>query len=214
MAIVMGQDQARSEGTRWRRWWALVRHALGPGDEASPAQRARFEELFTRYQGPLLEFLYGMTHDREWAADLAQETALHAFTATRDLASITYPQAWLYRIATNVALNALQRRQRFGWLSLNQMREDERGRSNSPLFPELWTEDIAASIAERDAVWRVLVELPPRWRAVLLLQTVAEFSVREIATQLRLSEANVRKMLFRAKERYRTLHAQFEGGQS
>ena len=65
-------------------------------------------------------------------------------------------------------------------------------------------------MAERDAVWETLAELPPRWRSVLLLQATAGFEVREIATQLGLSEGNVRKILFRAKVRFRALHAQHE----
>jgi RNA polymerase sigma factor (sigma-70 family) len=71
--------------------------------------------------------------------------------------------------------------------------------------------DLAADVAERDAVWTVLAELPPRWRAVLLLQTVAGFEVREVASLLQLSEANVRKSLFRAKERFRTLYHSLDG---
>ncbi len=195
-------------------WRSLYRRPQSAPDQseqpATPAQRAQIEQLFARYHLPLLEFLYGMTHDREWAADLAQETFLRAYTSERAATVIAHPQAWLYRIATNVALTALQRRRRFGWVSLNQA---EMTTEQLPLrLPELRVEDIAATIAERDAVWRVLVELPPRWRAVLLLQTVADFSVREIADELQLTEVHVRKLLFLAKERYRALHAQFEGG--
>ena len=70
--------------------------------------------------------------------------------------------------------------------------------------------DPGVSVAERDAVWTVLAELPPRWRAILLLQTTAGFEVRETAALLRLSEANVRKVLFRAKERFRTLYQEMD----
>src|SRR5262249_20624817 len=64
------------------------------------AERAQFEDLFARFHLPLLDFLYGMTRDREVAADLAQETFLRAYAARSSLDSIAYPQAWLYRIAT------------------------------------------------------------------------------------------------------------------
>jgi DNA-directed RNA polymerase specialized sigma24 family protein len=65
-------------------------------------------------------------------------------------------------------------------------------------------------VAERDAIWTVLAELPPRWRAVLLLQTTAGFEVWEIAALLQRSEANVRKCLFRAKERFRALYRRLD----
>lgn len=184
------------------------------GPLASQARRDAFSELFACYSAPLVDYLYGMTHEREWAADLAQETFAHAMAATSDLATITHPRAWLYRIATNLALTALGRRRRFRWLPLSYVEpessaESSGGQSALPA-PDLPYADLADTVAERDAVWGVLAELPPRWRAVLLLQTAAGFEVAEIAVQLHLTEANTRKILFRAKERFRALHAQAE----
>lgn len=178
------------------------------------ARQIAFERLVARYQAPLLDFLYGMTRDREWAADLVQETFLKAYSAAPDPDAIAYPQAWLYRIATNAAINALRHRNRFAWLPLARLEPDAGADSSDrwrlPPLASLPYEDVAASVAERDAVWSVLAELPPRWRAVLLLQTTAGFSTAEIADQLGLTEANVRKLLFRAKERYRAIHARLE----
>jgi RNA polymerase sigma-70 factor (ECF subfamily) len=182
---------------------------------ANQPAHAQFERLFARYQAPLLDYLYGMTRDREWAADLAQETFLRAFASSPQAAEIAYPQAWLYRIATNLALSALRRRRRFGWLALSAL-EPEPGTASAaawrgPLAAAPGhADDMAATLAERDSVWQVLAELPPRWRAVLLLQTTAGFSTREIAAQLHLSAANVRKLVFRAKERFRAVHARIE----
>lgn len=202
------------------RWLALGR----AGETSSSRRPARttqadarqvvFEQWFAQYRLPLLDYLYGMTRDREWAADLVQETFLHAYGAAGEPDAIASPRAWLYRIATNTALSALRRRRRFTWLPLTVV-EPEAGVSSSdrwtrPELPDLPGQDVAASVAERDAVWKTLAELPPRWRSVLLLQTTGGFEIREIATQLRLSEANVRKIIFRAKERFRTLHAQHE----
>jgi RNA polymerase sigma factor (sigma-70 family) len=67
-------------------------------------------------------------------------------------------------------------------------------------------DDLAASVVERDAIWATLAALPPRQQAALLLQTSAGFAPREIAALLALSETNVRKILFRAKERFRALY--------
>lgn len=173
------------------------------------AHRTQFAHWFAQFQVPLLEFLYGMTHDREWAADLVQETFLKAYQSARALSSITYPQAWLYRIATNTAISALRRHRQFDWMPFEASEEA----TLLTLLPlPVWPmEDFTTRVAERDAVWQILAELPIRWRAILLLQTVAEMSVRDIATQMQISEANARKTLFRAKERFRELHRQREG---
>ena len=207
------------------RWHAplVALLAMGQGGEMSTSaphlasasvRHAQFEQWFAQYRLPLLDYLYGMTRDREWAADLVQETFLNAYAATEASTTIANPRAWFYRIATNTALTALKRRKRFTWLPLPAS-ESSPGTSSSdrwtrPEPPDFAGQDIAADVAERDAVWKTLAELPPRWRSVLLLQATAGFEVREIATQLGLSEANVRKILFRAKERFRALHAQYE----
>jgi RNA polymerase sigma-70 factor (ECF subfamily) len=221
--LVMRQARRQCAGRvsvtpRWRMLaWLGVRHALstppdGAGTALSARRTAQVEQWFTRYQPTLLNYLYGMTRDREWAADLVQETFLRVYSA-RDLSAIQKPQAWLYRVATNLAITALRRRHRFGWLSLSHFEarpEDEDKGWARPEVELIAADDLAATVAEREAIWSVLAELPPRWRAVLLLQTTAGFEVSEIAAQLQLSEANVRKILFRAKERFRTLHARLD----
>jgi RNA polymerase sigma-70 factor (ECF subfamily) len=220
---------ARGALRLWR-WSAGLFAALADDDqphEAAPAPHARdaldaaFAALFARYQPPLLDFLYGMTRDREATADLVQDTFLKAYASGQDLADLQNPRAWLYRIATNVALNALRRKRLLRWIPLDLVAnlghvEPEVLASSAdppplPAWPQLPPcEDIAAGIAEREAVWQVLAELPGRWRAVLLLQTTGGFSVGEIAAQLGLSEANVRKLLYRAKERFRVVQARLD----
>ena len=212
----------RSPLVRWRAQLAPLL-AMGQGGEISgsppqlasaSARHAQFEQWFAQYRLPLLDYLYGMTRDREWAADLVQETFLNAYAAGAAPAALANPRAWFYRIATNTTLTALRRRKRFTWLPLAETAPSPGASSSDrwmrPELPDISGPDFAADVAERDAVWKTLAELPPRWRSVLLLQATAGFAVREIATQLGLSEANVRKILFRAKERFRALHTQYE----
>jgi RNA polymerase sigma-70 factor, ECF subfamily len=178
------------------------------------ARQAAFEHLFRRHSESLFEYLCGMTRDRELASDLVQDTFVRAYAARVDVAAVAYPQAWLFRIATNLALTATKRRGHFDWVSLETV-EPQPGPGNSDQWrvpPELLrrSHDLAATVVERDAVWQVLAELPPRWRAALLLQTAGGQSVADIASLLGLSQANVRKVLFRAKERFRSTYRQLE----
>jgi RNA polymerase sigma-70 factor (ECF subfamily) len=205
----------------WRGWLATLRAQQPEPDAAATRTDAArecssFVDLFTRYHLALIDYLYGMTRDRELAADLAQDAFTRAYAAAPELAGIAQPRAWLYRIATNVALNARQRQRRFAWLPLSRI-EPEAGMETGAEAGEAWSalppvailqskNDPGVSVAERDAVWTVLAELPPRWRAILLLQATAGFEVREIAALLHLSESNVRVCHFRAKERFRALY--------
>lgn len=157
-----------------------------------------------------------MTRDRELAADLAQDTFVRAWAAARDLSGIAQPRAWLYRIATHVALDAVRHRRYIEWLPLGRVEPEAGGQATEvwatlpPVALPLVGGDLANGVAERDTIWTVLAELPPRWRAVLLLQVAAGFEPREIAALLHLSAANVRKCIFRARERFRALYRQTE----
>jgi RNA polymerase sigma-70 factor, ECF subfamily len=196
---------------------------IGKSRLHSQAEQAAFEQLFARYRRPLLDYLYGMTRDRALAEDLVQETFLRAYAAQTKLPSVTHPQAWLYRIATNVALDTSRRQRHFNWLPLHRVEPEvgphATGSWSDPVPQPIQQDDFVVSIAERDCVWRVLAELPTSWRAVLLLQTIAGFGVRDIGALLHLEEGNVRKILFRAKERFRAIYtaqdsSEAEGGQS
>jgi RNA polymerase sigma-70 factor (ECF subfamily) len=163
-----------------------------------------------------------MVHgDRELAADLVQETFLRAYRAQVALTEVDHPHSWLFRIATNLVLTT-RRRRMISWLSLDMVEAPSGAdSSNQWRIPRVVLDhapDIALLVSERDAIARVLTELPPQWRAVLLLQTTGGFTAREIAVLLHLSEANTRKILFRAKERFRAsyltleAHSQQQGG--
>src|SRR5271169_5115990 len=69
------------------------------GDEAS------FELLLQRYRTPLVNFLYRMVRNREQAEDLAQEVFLRVYRAREDYVPSAKFTTWLFRIATNLALN-------------------------------------------------------------------------------------------------------------
>jgi RNA polymerase sigma factor (sigma-70 family) len=122
----------------WRRWlplrFLMARQTDKPGESEAKTPSATdvdaFYELFARYQKPIADFLYRMTHDRDWAADLTQDTFLKAYAHLEDLKTITNVRAWLYRIAANTASNALRHQRRFAWVSLTEMRTGDSSSSS------------------------------------------------------------------------------------
>jgi RNA polymerase sigma-70 factor (ECF subfamily) len=72
------------------------------GDEAS------FELLLQRYRTPLVNFLHRMVRDAALAEDLAQEVFLRVYCARRRYEPGAKFTTWLFRIATNLALNAIR----------------------------------------------------------------------------------------------------------
>src|SRR6201993_1564167 len=72
------------------------------GDEQS------FELLLHRYRSPLVNFLYRMFRNREQAEDLAQEVFLRVYRAREEYVPSAKFTTWLFRIATNLALNSVR----------------------------------------------------------------------------------------------------------
>jgi RNA polymerase sigma-70 factor (ECF subfamily) len=182
-----------------------------PGDaiadvEARSARYARHEpealvaDLFEQYQAPVFAYLYRLVGDREWAHDLSQEAFLQLFRARHRLPEVENQRAWVYRIATNLALNALKRSRRFAWLPWRQV-DDLRVHGSDP----------AEQVDEQTSLERALAELPADYRAPLLLYSRYGFSVREVARALDVSEGAVKTRLFRAREMFRQAYERGDG---
>lgn len=153
-------------------------------------------ELFERFHRNILVYLYGLVHEAQWAQDLTQETFLRVLRARSSLPEVTNPRAWLYRVATNVALNALKRRRRLTWLPLQASDREPAPGSG-----------LAERVGERSALEDALASLPPGYRAALLLHKRDGLSTSEVAAVLGLTEAAARKRIYRAIEMLRRAYS-------
>jgi RNA polymerase sigma-70 factor (ECF subfamily) len=159
------------------------------------------------YRGELVAYCYRMFGSFQDAEDLVQETMLRAWRA-RDRydparASV---RTWLYRIATNVCLTALDGRARRPLPSgLGAASHDP----EAPLTPALdipWLQpfpdarvEIEARADIRLALVAAMQALPARQRAVLVLREVLEFSAAEVATLLETTVPAINSALQRAR---------------
>jgi RNA polymerase sigma-70 factor (ECF subfamily) len=156
--------------------------------------------------------MLGSFHDAE---DLVQETMLRAWKAQdRYDSTRASVRTWLYRIATNVCLSALEGRSRRTLASL--LGPPSLDPSGAPLIPALdipWLQpfpdarfDTAVRTDLRLALVAAMQVLPPRQRAVLILREVLEFSAAEVAMQLETTVAAVNSSLQRARAAVAAVH--------
>ena len=159
------------------------------------------------YRGELVAYCYRMLGSFHEAEDLVQETMLRAWKAReRYDASRASVRTWLYRIATNVCLTALQGRARRALPSGLGAPSEDPGAPLTPAFDIPWLQpfpdsryDVDVRADLRLALVAALQVLPARQRAVLVLREVLEFSAAEVAEQLGTTVAAVNSSLQRAR---------------
>jgi RNA polymerase sigma-70 factor (ECF subfamily) len=148
--------------------------------------------------------MLGSFHEAE---DLAQETMLRAWKARdRYDAARASVRTWLYRIAANACLSALQGRARRPLPSGLGAPSEDPAAPLTPAFDVPWLQpfpdarfDIGVRADLRLALVAAMQVLPPRQRAVLVLREVLEFSAAEVAGQLGTTVAAVNSALQRAR---------------
>lgn len=179
----------------------------GPGG----GQDAAFDAFFAQYERPLYGYLRRMLPSHDAALDVAQEAFFRAWQRFDVIGGYDRPQAWLFRVATNLALDVLRRRQPIE-LSRIFGGHDDPASDDIPtadFLPALMDpSDMERSLAERDVVNRLLRRLPERQRAVILLWAAHGLTTSEIAEVFDTTDVNVRQMLSRGRARFRELYEQ------
>ncbi len=177
--------------------------AFREGDESA------FDELFRRWAGPLLRYIERMLRDAASAEELVQETFLRVYRARDRYEPEARFSTWLYRIATNLALNEL-RRPRHRHVHKSADGDPESG----PLPLESGgarVDDVVHARRVSHEVEEQLGALPDRQRIALWLTAVEGFSYAEVARSLDTSEKSVKALVHRARS---ALASKLSGGAS
>jgi RNA polymerase sigma-70 factor (ECF subfamily) len=172
------------------------------GDERS------FELLLQRYRTPLVNFLYRMVRAREEAEDLAQEVFLRVYRARKDYVPSAKFTTWLFRIATNLALNSVRdnRYQRMevsldAPVTVDAEDGDEKAMDIAEKHPNI--EQYLVEEARKKMIRHAIDKLPEKQRAAVLLHKYQELDYGDIAKILECSESALKSLLFRAYETLR-----------
>ena len=174
--------------------------AARPGARRGAAPDAAYEAFIREHQHAILNYLWRMTGDEQNAYDLAQEVFVRAWRHFGKLRGYERPRAWLFRVATNLALTSLAGRQS-ELTSVDALAVGQEPAMSDPAW----------RVAERDHLRIALDGLSPQRRAALTLREVYGLSCAEVARALGISDAAARMTLSRAREQFRGLYLR-EGG--
>jgi RNA polymerase sigma factor (sigma-70 family) len=159
------------------------------GARYRPGNKSDFDELYRETYQRIFATLVMILKDRAGAEDATQDAFLRAFRAWSKWKQDAPAEAWVHRIALNVAFSQRRREQlrEVGKLVLRLGRPEDPDPTEG-LHPELWRE---------------LRALPPKQAAAIVLRHLHGYSNREIALTLGIPEATVASRLAAAKARLR-----------
>lgn len=161
--------------------------------------REAFGLLVHRYRKPLINFIYRFTTNPAESEDLAQEVFVRAFQSAAKYEPKAAFSTWLYRIATNVALNYLRDHKPQLSRSLDSDVEGEAGVSRFEIRDKGALVD--DQLLEREKAIHIreaLASLPENQRLAVVLTKYQELSLRDAGEILNCSETAVKSLIFRA----------------
>jgi len=161
--------------------------------------REAFGFLVHRYRKPLINFIYRFTTNPGESEDLTQEVFVRAYQSAAKYEPKAAFSTWLYRIATNVALNYLRDHKPHLSRSLDSDLDGDEA------APRLEIRDRAAladeRLMERERglhIRRALASLPENQRLAVVLTKYQELSLKDAGEILNCSETAVKSLIFRA----------------
>ncbi len=190
----------------------LIQRVLAGRPDASDAPGAPdpYEALVRRYEAKVRRLCVSMLSDPAEADDAAQEIFLKAYRSLNRFRGAASFSTWLYRIAANHCRDCLRARAREATESWDALIEQQGDRIErllsappSPAGPD--------TIGEADLVRRVLAQLSPDYRLILVLREVEGLSYEELADTLHCSLDAIRGRLSRAREDFEQRFRHFLG---
>lgn len=168
-----------------------------------------FDYLVEKYRRPMVNFMYRMAHNAAAAEDLAQEVFLRVYRSRESYEASAKFTTWLYRIATNLAVNHARdtRHERpENTVSLDEPDEDT-GLTLDVPDGSMSAEEMILRRERMAAIRQKVQALPERQKMAVVMHKYQHMDYRQIADVLKLSESATKSLLFRA---YETLRVQLK----
>ncbi len=173
-----------------------------------------FSYLVQKYRRPIIGFMYRLCHNPAAAEELAQEVFLRVYRSRATYEPSAKFSTWLYRIATNLAVNHAR--------DTRHERPEKTVRLDEPdqetgITPDLADDSLSAEeqIMKRErlaAIRNKVNALPERQRMAVMMHKYQQMDYRQIAAVMKLSESATKSLLFRAYETLREQLKEFVSG--
>ncbi len=170
-----------------------------------------FDYLVEKYRRQMVSFMHRMTHNQAVAEELAQEVFLRVYRSRENYAASAKFTTWLYRIATNLAVNHARdtkHERPENIVNLDEPNADT-GLTMDVADGSLNAEQTILRTERLLAIRRQVEALPERQRTAVIMHKYQNMDYKQIAAVLKLSESATKSLLFRAYETLRETLKQF-----
>ena len=159
-----------------------------------------FEEIVRRYGDGILVYLIRMTGNRQQAEDLFQETFKRVHEKSHTLRGAEF-KSWLFRIATNTALDGLRKKIRVSSREKSLTFTDCDGEKTAGPTVADYSHNPSTEIEKAEQIEQVrqaINSLPERQRATLVMAYYEQLSYSQVAAVLGCSIGTVKTQMYRA----------------
>ena len=182
-----------------------------------PGNTRSYEILVQRHMNRVYTVVYRVLGNKEEAEDITQEVFVKVFNGLKKFEQKSAFSTWLYRIATNSALDTLDKIQRqrkthipFGTRTKKQD-EEHREQFDLEASPETAPEEQAMQKELRECINRVFKQLGREHARLLILRDFNDLSYDEIAKSLQAGLSAVKMRIHRARLAFQEIFSQFCG---
>jgi len=171
--------------------------------------QSAFDFLVQKYRRPLVSFMYRMARNSAAAEDLAQEVFLRVYRSRQSYEASAKFTTWLYRIATNLAVNHARdtRKERPEVMVSLDEPDEETGTTMDVADSKMSAEEFLVRRERMLAIRSKVEALPERQKLAVIMHKYQQMDYKQIADVLKLSESATKSLLFRA---YETLREQLK----
>ncbi|MDH3403328.1 MAG: sigma-70 family RNA polymerase sigma factor [Acidobacteriota bacterium] len=175
--------------------------------EALKGREECFGDLVSRYQGPLVNYLYRMVRQPGEAHDLAQDVFIKIYQALDRYDPQYKFSTWLFRIAQNAAIDRIRKR-RVSMVSMDRPSDDDEGPWEfAGHDPDPYRD--ARNRERGDAIQSAIDALPWEYRELIVMRHYGELSYEEIAQAKGMPLGTVKNKLFRGRQMLKESLADF-----
>ncbi|GAB3062953.1 RNA polymerase sigma factor SigW [Virgibacillus ainsalahensis] len=171
--------------------------------QVKKGDQSAFEDVVSFYQNKIYQHCYRMLGNAHEAEDIAQEAFIRAYVNIHSFDERRKFSTWLYRIATNLTIDRIRKRKPDYYLDA-----EVKGTEGLDMYSRLAADrplpgEEVESLEMQRYIHKEISELPPKYRSIIILRYLEEFSLKEISDTLDIPLGTVKTRIHRGREALR-----------